>query len=157
MLKFLGPHYFQTLWWTWFMFGMMIDIGLKLYTVPSPAPYMTLRSRSWIFMLKFCDKVFRTSLYPNLWCIWFMSSLIIDTGPKCYAVTSPFPPQYMTFKSRPQSYNFYVKFLQCQFLQSLWWILFLFGMNRYKILKCFRKEKRNFRRAVLSGNSSHYY
>ena len=37
-LKFLGPHYFQTLWWIWFMFGVMIDTGPKFYTVPSPPP-----------------------------------------------------------------------------------------------------------------------
>ena len=28
-LKFLGPHYFQTLWFIWFMSCMMIDIGPK--------------------------------------------------------------------------------------------------------------------------------
>ena len=28
----------------------------------------------------------------------------------------------------------------------------MFGMNRHKILKCFRKEKRRLRRAVLSGD-----
>ena len=27
MLKFLGPYYFQTLWWIWFMFCMMIGKG----------------------------------------------------------------------------------------------------------------------------------
>ena len=46
MLKFLGPHYFQTLLWIWFMFGMMMDTGPEFYTVPSPLLYMTLRSRS---------------------------------------------------------------------------------------------------------------
>ena len=35
-----------------------------------------------------------------------------------------------------------VKSLQCQLLQSLWLIWIVFGMNGYKILKCFRKEKR---------------
>ena len=34
-LKFLGPHYFQTLRWIWFIFGMMIDTGPKFYSVPS--------------------------------------------------------------------------------------------------------------------------
>ena len=48
-----GPHYFQILWWIWFMFGMMIDIGPNFYTVPSPPPYMSLRSRSRTIMLKF--------------------------------------------------------------------------------------------------------
>ena len=37
---------------------------------------------------------------------------------------------------------FCVKSLQCQLLQSLWLIWVMFGMNGYKILKCFRKEKR---------------
>ena len=36
---------------------------------------------------------------------------------------------------------FCVKSLQCQLLQSLWLIWIMFGMNGYKILKCFRKEK----------------
>ena len=31
--------------------------------------------------------------------------------------------------------------LQCQLLQSLWLIWIMFGMNGFKILKCFRKEK----------------
>ena len=46
MLKFLEMHYFPTLWCTWFMFGMMIDIGPKFYTVRSSHPWMTLRIRS---------------------------------------------------------------------------------------------------------------
>ena len=37
---------------------------------------------------------------------------------------------------------FCVKSLQCQLLQSLCLIWIVFGMNGYKILKCFRKEKR---------------
>ena len=46
------------------MFGMMIDIGPEFYAVPSPPPYMTLRSKSQTFKLNI--KVFRTSLFPNL-------------------------------------------------------------------------------------------
>ena len=37
---------------------------------------------------------------------------------------------------------FFVKSLQCQLLQSLWLIWIMFGMNGYKILKCFGKEQR---------------
>ena len=37
---------------------------------------------------------------------------------------------------------FCVKSLQCQLLQSLWLSWIVFGMNGYKILKYFRKEKR---------------
>ena len=38
MLKFLGPHCLQTLWWIWFMFGIMIDTGFKILhsTIPNP-------------------------------------------------------------------------------------------------------------------------
>ena len=36
---------------------------------------------------------------------------------------------------------FCIKSLQCQLLQSFWMIWIVFGMNGYKILKCFRKEK----------------
>ena len=45
-LKFLGPHYFQTVWWIWFISGLMTDTGPKFYSVPSPPPCMTSRSRS---------------------------------------------------------------------------------------------------------------
>ena len=45
-LKFLGPHYLQTLSWIWFIFGVLMDTGPEFYTVPSPPPYMTLRSWS---------------------------------------------------------------------------------------------------------------
>ena len=43
-----------------------------------------------------------------------------------------------------------------EFLQSLWLVWIVFGMNGYKILQCYRKEKRDFRRAVLSGDRSYY-
>ena len=42
-LEFLGRHYFQTLWWIWFMLGMMIDTGPKFYKVPSPYPIHDLK------------------------------------------------------------------------------------------------------------------
>ena len=49
------------------MFGMMTDTGPKFYTVPSPLPYMIFGQghRLRTFMLNFCVKVFRTSLFPN--------------------------------------------------------------------------------------------
>ena len=49
------------------MFGVMIDTGPKFYIVPSQPPYMALRSRHGLrtFMLEFCVKGFRTSLFPN--------------------------------------------------------------------------------------------
>ena len=42
MLKFLGPHYFQTLRWIQFLFNTMIDTGPKFYAVLSAPMYMTL-------------------------------------------------------------------------------------------------------------------
>ena len=38
-----------------------------------------------------------------------------------------------------------------------WLIWIMFGMNRYKILKCFIKEKHNYRRAFLSGDRSYQH
>ena len=46
-------------------------------------------------------------------------------------------------KNKVTDFKFFcVNSLQCQLLQSLWLIWIVFGMNGYKILKCFRKEKR---------------
>ena len=54
--------------------------------------------------------------------------------------TIPIPAHDL--RSRSQTLNFFcVKSLHCQLLQSLWLIWIVFGMNGYKILKCFRKEK----------------
>ena len=33
----------------------------------------------------------------------------------------------------------------------------MFGMNGYKMLKCFRKEKHDFRRGVLSSDRSYIF
>ena len=35
-LKFIRPHILKTLWWISFIFCMMIDIGLKFLSAPSP-------------------------------------------------------------------------------------------------------------------------
>ena len=35
-LKFIRPHILKTLWWISFTFGMMVDIGLKFLSAPSP-------------------------------------------------------------------------------------------------------------------------
>ena len=72
---------------------------------------------------------------------------------KFYAV--PSQSQCMTLRSKSQTLNFFcVKSLQCQLLQSLWLIWIVFGMNGYKILKCFRKEKRVS--GELPGDRSYY-
>ena len=56
---------------------------------------------------------------------------------------STIPNPVHDLKIKVTDFEFFcVKSLQCQLLQSLWLIWIMFGMNRYKILKCFRKEKR---------------
>ena len=35
-LKFIRPHILKTLWWILFIYGMMVDIGLKFLSAPSP-------------------------------------------------------------------------------------------------------------------------
>ena len=35
-LKFIRPQILKTLWWISFIFGMMVDIGLKFLSAPSP-------------------------------------------------------------------------------------------------------------------------
>ena len=49
-----APHYFQTLGWIGFIYGRMICIGPKFFSVPSPPPPMIWRSRSrtWKFIVK---------------------------------------------------------------------------------------------------------
>ena len=71
-------------------------------------------------------------------------------------VCSTIPIPLYDLKVKVTDWIFCVKFLQCQFLQSLWLSWIVFGMNEYKILKCFRKEKRDFRRAALSDDRSYY-
>ena len=75
---------------------------------------------------------------------------------KILCSTIPIPVHDLKIKVTDFEF-FCVKSLQRQLLQSLWSIWIVFGMNGYKILKCFRKEKRvsGERRAALSGNRSY--
>ena len=76
-LKFLGPHYLEffvtvlclsflqcqilhSLWYIWFMFGMVIDTGPKMFLVPSTSQFMTFKVKvtEIISMLKFYVKIF---------------------------------------------------------------------------------------------------
>ena len=41
-----APHYFQTLGQIGFIYGLMIGMGPKIFSVPSPSPPMAYRSRS---------------------------------------------------------------------------------------------------------------
>ena len=84
--------------------------------------------------------------FIHLWCD--------DTAlSKILCSTIPIPVHDLKIKVTDFEF-FGVKSLQCQLLQSLWMIWVVFGMNGYKILKCFRKEKARLRRAALSGDRS---
>ena len=72
----------------------MMDIGPKLYGVPSPPLYiwpLGQGHRLRIFMLKFYVKGFRACYFQTRSIISFMFGMMIDTGPKFYRVPSPFP------------------------------------------------------------------
>ena len=60
---------------------------------------------------------------------------------KILCSTIPVPVHDLKIKLKVFEF-FCVKSLQCQLLQSFWLIWIVFGMNGYKILKRFRKEKR---------------
>ena len=45
----------------------LVDIGLKFYAVPSGPTWVTLRSRSQKFVLKFLVKVFRSLYLLKMW------------------------------------------------------------------------------------------
>ena len=71
--------------------------------------------------------------FIQLWCHTTALSKIL---------CSTIPISVHAFKIKVTAFEFLcVKSLQCQLLQSLWLIWIVFGMNGYKILKCFRKEK----------------
>ena len=72
-LKFIRPHILKIVWWIVFIFGMMVDIGLKFLSAPSPP-----QGWPWgqghglrIFIKKspgqsFCVKVYKTSYFEDL-------------------------------------------------------------------------------------------
>ena len=112
-----------------------MDAGPKFYVVGSPTLYMTLRSRSQPF---FCIAIFynfsffaKPSMdFIHLWHDDIALSKILHS-----IITIPV-------------HGIKVKVTDFKF--------FMFGMNRFKILKCFIKEKRNCRRAFLSGDRSYF-
>ena len=72
--------------------------------------------------------------FIQLWC---------DDRALSKILCSTIPIPVHDIKIKVTDFDFFcVKSLQCQLLQSLWLIWIVFGMNGYKILKCFRKEKR---------------
>ena len=72
VLKFIRPHIVKTLWWISFIFSMMVDIGLKFLSAPSPPRGWPLGQghRLRIFIKKsqgqsFCVKVYKTSYFED--------------------------------------------------------------------------------------------
>ena len=71
-LKFIRPHILKTLWWILFIYGMMVDIGLKFLSAPSPPRGWPWEQGHglWIFVKKsqgqsFCVKVYKTSYFED--------------------------------------------------------------------------------------------
>ena len=63
------PHYFQTFGWIGFIYGLMIGMGPKTFSVPSPPPPMawSSKSRTWKFIvvkISFPNESF--SYFPQL-------------------------------------------------------------------------------------------
>ena len=123
----------------WFMFGMVIETGPKFYMVPFPTQKVTdsefLYERFVINVLQFQFFFAKPSMdFIQLW---------HDDRALSKILCSTIPIPVHDLKIKVTGFDFFgVKSLQCQLLQSLWLIWVMFGMNGYKILKCFRKEKR---------------
>ena len=121
----------------WFMFGMVIETGPNFYMVPIPTQKVT---DSEFLYKSFVINVLQFHFFlQSLQSILFDCGVTIEPCIKFYAV--PIPVHDLKIKVTDFE-CFCVKSLQCQLLQSLWLIWIVFGMNGYKILKCFRKEKR---------------
>ena len=46
-MKFLRAHIFHTVWWIWFIFGVMIDVDPNIYSALTPPTPVALKSRSF--------------------------------------------------------------------------------------------------------------
>ena len=119
--------------------SMVIETGPKFYMVPFPTQKVT---DSEFLYKSFVINVLHFQFFlQSLQWILFSCGVTIEPCLKFYAV--PSQSQCMTLKIKVTDFEFFcVKSSQCQLLQNLWLIWIVFGMNGYKILKCFRKEKR---------------
>ena len=122
----------------WFMFGMVIETGPKFYMVPFPTQKVT-DSEFWYksFVINVLQFHFFAKPSMDFIQLWRDNRALS----KILCSTIPIPVHDLKIKLKDFEF-FCVKSLQCQLLQSLWLIWIVFGMNGYKILKCFRKEKR---------------
>ena len=129
----------------WFVFGMVIETGSKFCMVPFPTQKVT---DSEFLYKSFVINVLQFHFFFFFFFFFFAKpsmdlinyGVTIEPCLRFYAV--PSQSQCMTLRSRSQTLIVLcVKSLQFQLLQSLWLIWILFGMNGYKILKCFRKKR----------------
>ena len=92
-LKFIRPHILKTLWWISFIFGMMVDIGLKFLSAPSPPWGWPLgqghglrifKKKSKFFVFKFIK------VYHQDPCgISFIFDMLLDICLESYSTWSP--------------------------------------------------------------------
>ena len=92
-LKFIRPHILKTLWWISFIFGMMVDIGLKFLSAPSPPrgwPWgqghglRIFIKKSRFFVFKFIYLYHQDPLG-----ISFIFDILLDIGLESYSAWSP--------------------------------------------------------------------
>ena len=94
-LKFIRSHILETLWWISFILSMMVDIGLKFLSAPSPlqgwswgqghGPNFHKKVRVKIFALKFI----RPHILKTLWWISFIFGMMVDIALKFLLAPSP--------------------------------------------------------------------
>ena len=123
----------------WFMFGMVKETGPKFYVVPFPTQKVTDSE----FLYK--SFVINVLQFQFFFCKAFngFNQLLRDDRALSKILCSTIPIPVHDLQIKVTDFDFFcVKSLQFQLLQSLWLIWIVFGMNGYKILKCFRKEKR---------------
>ena len=71
-LELLTAHIFQTIWYIWFIFGLMIDIGPKVKVMDIDIFNVKTRGLRYLFQVE-----------PELlWFIWFIFVMMIHTGSK---------------------------------------------------------------------------
>ena len=130
VFKFLQCLFFMKPLMDWFMFGMVIETDPNFYMVPFPTQKVL-----WYMFYIFSFYFAKPSMdFIQLW---------RDDRALSKILCSTIPIPVHDLKIKVTDFEFFcVKSLQCQLLQNLWLIWIMFGMNGYKILKCFRKEKR---------------
>ena len=125
----------QTLWWISFMFGLMVNIGLKFLSAPALSQGITLGSRSRT--LKFHIKVKKNlhlSLYSYIMKTLLLVSLILSMmvyiGLKFFL--APSPSWGMAFKSRSQTFHTNVIFayiIKADWFH--WYMVIVIGLKFY--------------------------